>query len=213
MDANPLHRLMNDAAAAVAHDVSSRRHTGAATEVWSAESEVAALCASLAGTSSSQRAQFRAELGHRQRVVLGRFGVRSAAVAVRENSPARLRVGLIAIALEETNVDPRDLMLTVAPHHHLARQLGLAPAEIFDEAASFANPDTAAVLRAFGRRTDVTPEAFGFRPFDTPVGPQDYLRRWGPGVQSLGCYGWIGSRVGTPPWHMWIISIRLSRLA
>ncbi|GIH16485.1 hypothetical protein Raf01_46570 [Rugosimonospora africana] len=63
-------------------------------------------------------------------------------------------------------------MVTVAPHHHVARQLGLAPAEIFDEAASFANPDTAAVLRAFGRRTDVTPEAFGFRPFDTPVDPR-----------------------------------------
>ena len=172
MDANPLHGLMADAAAAVAHDVPLRRHTGAATEVWPTESEVAALCASLANTSSSQRARFRAELGHRQRVVLGRFGVRSAAVAARESSSARLRVGLIAIALEETSVDTRDLMVTVAPHHHVARQLGLAPAEIFDEAASFASPDTAAVLRAFGRRTDVTPEAFGFRPLDTPDGPQ-----------------------------------------
>jgi hypothetical protein len=162
---------MNDAAAAGAHDVSLRRHTGAATEVWPTESEVAALCGSLVGTSISERARFRAELGHRQRVVLGRFGVRSTTVALRERSPARLRVGLIAIALGETNVDARDLMVTVAPHHHVARQLGLAPAEIFDEAASFAEPDTAAVLRSFGRRTDVTPEAFGFRLLDTPVGP------------------------------------------
>jgi hypothetical protein len=165
MDGNPLHGLMNDAAAAVAHDVSSSRHSAAAAEVWPTGSEVAALCASLVGTSGSQRARFRAELGNRQRVVLGRFGVRSAAVALRERSAVRLRVGLIAIALGETNVDARDLMVTVAPHHHVAGQLGLAPAEIFDEAASFADPDTAAVLRAFGRRTDVTPEAFGFRPF------------------------------------------------
>jgi hypothetical protein len=163
---------MNDAAAAVSHDVALRRHTAAATEVWPSENEVAALCVSLAGTSSSQRARFRAELRHRQRAVLGRFGVRSATVALRESSPARLRVGLIAIALEQTTVDPRDLMVAVAPHHHVARQLGQDPAEIFDEAASFANADAAAVLRAFGRRTDVTPEAFGFRQLDTPHGPQ-----------------------------------------
>jgi hypothetical protein len=172
MDANPLDRLMNDAAAAVARDVSSRRHTGAATEVWPTEREVAALCASLAGTSDAQRARFREQLRHRQRIVLGRFGVRSATVALRERSPARLRAGLIAIALGDTNVDPRDLMITVAAHHHVARQLGLAPAEVFDEAASFANPDTADVLHTFGGRTDVTLKAFGLRQVDTPNGPQ-----------------------------------------
>jgi hypothetical protein len=91
MDANPLERLMNDAAAAVARDVSLRRHTAAATEVWPTEGEVTALCASLAGTSSAQRARFREELRHRQRVVLGRFGARSATIALRERSPARLR--------------------------------------------------------------------------------------------------------------------------
>jgi len=64
---------MNDAAA-VTHDVSSVRHTAAATEQWRTGSE-------------------------------------------------------------ETDIDARELMVTVAAHHYVARQLGLAPAEIFDEAA------------------------------------------------------------------------------
>jgi hypothetical protein len=109
MDANPLQRLMNDAVAAGANDVSLRRHRGAAAEVWPTESEAAALCGSLVRTSSSERARFRAELGHRQRVVLGRFGVRSATVALRERSPARLRIGLIAVARLSSRMPTRGI--------------------------------------------------------------------------------------------------------
>jgi hypothetical protein len=168
MDVRPLPGLLDMAAAAVVHDFSVRGDTRAH---WPTEQEVAALRGSLAGTSSVERARFRAELRDRQQVALGRFGVRCAAVALREHSPALLRIGLITIALAESDGDPRDLMVTVAAHHHVARQLGLEPAEIFDEAASFADPDTADVLRLFGRRVDVTLQAFGRRQVDTPDGP------------------------------------------
>lgn len=171
MDANPLHQLMDHAAAAVAHDISLRRRSGAAAEVWPTDREAVALCASLSATSATQRERFRAGLRNRQRAVLGRYGFRAATVALRQRSPALLRTGLIAIALEDVNIDPRDLMVTVAAHHHVAHQLGLAPAEVFDEAASFANSDTASVLATFGRRTDVTLEAFGRRQIDAPEGP------------------------------------------
>jgi hypothetical protein len=169
MDVRPLPGLLDTAATAVVHDISVRGYTRAH---WPTEQEVAALCGSLADTSSAERSLFRAELRHRQRVALGRFGVRCATVALRERSPALLRIGLITIALAEADGDPRDLMVTVAAHHHVARELGLAPAEIFDEAGSYADPDTADVLRVFGRRTDVTLQAFGRRLVDTPEGPQ-----------------------------------------
>jgi hypothetical protein len=169
MDVRPLPGLLDMAAAAVVHDLSVRGDTRAH---WPTEHEVAALCESLAGTSSVERVRFRAELRDRRQVALGRFGVRCAAVALRENSPALLRIGLITIALAESDGDPRDLMVTVAAHHHVARQLDLAPAELFDEAASYADPDTADVLRVFGRRTDVTLQAFGRRQVDTPDGPR-----------------------------------------
>lgn len=165
----PLPGLLDTAAAAVVHEISVR---GYARALWPTEHEVAALCGSLAGTSGAERVRFRAELRDRQRVALGRFGVRCANVALRERSAATLRTGLIAIALAEFDGDPRDLMITVAAHHHVARELGLAPAELFDEAAAYADPDTADLLRVFGRRTDVTLQAFGRRLIDTPEGPQ-----------------------------------------
>ncbi|WP_132121918.1 hypothetical protein [Actinocrispum wychmicini] len=172
MAADPLRRLIDKAAAAVAHDIPFRRRTGTATEVWPTANEVAVSCASLAVTSTAERGRFRAELRDRQRAVLGRYGFRSATIALRERVPERLLIGLIAVALADDNVDPRDLMMTVAAHHYVAQQLGVEPADIFDEAASYANPDTADVLRTFGSRTDVTLRSFGLKQIDTPEGPR-----------------------------------------
>jgi hypothetical protein len=39
----------------------------------------------------------------------------------------------------------------------------MVPADLLDEAAGYANHDTAELLRRFGRRADVTPESFGIR--------------------------------------------------
>jgi hypothetical protein len=169
MEVRPLPGLLDTASAAVVHDISVRGYTRA---LWPSEPEVTELCGSLADTSVAERERFRGELRTRQRRALGRFGVRCATVALRERSPAFLRAGLIAIALGDADRDPRDLMITVAAHHHVARYLGLGPAEVFDEAADYADPDTADVLRVFGRRDDVTLQAFGLRLIDTPDGPQ-----------------------------------------
>jgi hypothetical protein len=171
---NPLDRLLIEATAAVQHEIASRRGTGAG--VWPAERGAADLRVLLAGTNPANRDTFRAGLTDRQRTVLGRFGARSSVVALRERSPERLRVGLIAKALADTNLDPRDLMVGVAVHFVVAQQLGLTPTEVFDEAASYAGAGTADVLRAFGRRTDVTLSAFGWQRIDTPDGPDITVR-------------------------------------
>lgn len=168
---NPLDRLLAEASAAMRHRTSLRRKAGKNGGARPTERSAADLCASLASTRMDQRDAFRTGLTDRQRVVLGQYGHQSAAVALRERWPERLRIGLIAIALEDTNVDARDLMIGVALHYHVAQQLGLTPTEVFDEAASYAAADTADVLRTFGRRTDVTLKVFGWHQIDTPDGP------------------------------------------
>jgi hypothetical protein len=158
-----LERLLTEAQAAMQHEVSSRRKAVPGDGAWPAEEGVADLCVQLPRTKPDQRDAFRARLISRQRVVLGQYGVESARRALRERSRARLRLGLIAIALAKNGGDYRDLLCAVARHHLVASELGMAPAELFDEAADYANRDTAELLRRFGRRADVTPESFGIR--------------------------------------------------
>lgn len=103
------------------------------------------------------QAAMQHEVSSRRKAVPGDGASSSARRALCE----RLRLGLIAI--EESDGDYRDLLLTVAYHHVVASELGVAPAERFDEAADYARRPTADLFRGFGRRTDVTREAFGIR--------------------------------------------------
>jgi hypothetical protein len=48
--------------------------------------------------------------------------------------------------------------------------LGLDPAEIFAQAAGYAADDIGRRMRAFGQRTDVTLQKYGWREFNTPRG-------------------------------------------
>ena len=66
--------------------------------------------------------------------------------------------------------DARDFMVGTAVHYHVALQLGLDPAVLFDEAAAWAGP-AGDLLQAFGRRQDMTLEAFGWREVATEHGP------------------------------------------
>jgi hypothetical protein len=95
--------------------------------------------------------------------------------ALREQSPEVLRVGLVRLLIEgedEWIKDWRDLMVAMAPSHDCARRLGLDPVVLFDAAAEEGPRSLRGVVRDFGRRNDVTPEAFAYVVTDTNDGPR-----------------------------------------
>lgn len=113
-------------------------------------------------------------LGSRDVLVLGRYGARQPAIALRTNSPARLHDALLATAICQSRreSDPRDVMVGMALHHHVARQMGLDPAAVFEQVAGcLSDGPIRELLRTFGDRNDVTLTAFGWRQVDTADGP------------------------------------------
>jgi hypothetical protein len=111
---------------------------------------------------------------NREATALGRYGARSVTVALRRGSAALLRDALLATAIAGAvrGGDDRDLMVGLALDYFVATQLGLVPAELFDDVAS-SLPDGGVtdLLRAFGARGDITLEAFGWLLVETADGP------------------------------------------
>jgi hypothetical protein len=68
--------------------------------------------------------------------------------------------------------DWRDLLMLLAPVHHVASRLGMDVPALFDEAAAAAPPAAAARVRDFGRREHGSPGAFGFAVEETADGPR-----------------------------------------
>jgi hypothetical protein len=95
-------------------------------------------------------------------------------VALRQGSATLLRDALLAYAICQAvrAVDDRDVMLGLAVFYYVARQVGLIPAELFDDVASRL-PDgwVRDLLPEFGARTDITLKAFGWLLVETPDGP------------------------------------------
>jgi len=58
--------------------------------------------------------------------------------------------------------DYRDVLLSFAPFYDAAKSLRLDPSDVFDAAAATVPDDVADLLRAFGRRTDVSLGVFGW---------------------------------------------------
>jgi len=75
-------------------------------------------------------------------------------------------------AEDQWRSDPRDMMLVLAPYHDCAWRLGADPARVFDVVASGAPASVRDMVRVFGRRDDITPEAFGFAVVETADGPE-----------------------------------------
>ena len=73
-----------------------------------------------------------------------------------------LRESLLRWARTIGGRDPRDEMLSMAPFHHCAKQLGLEPAQLFADVASELPPKSAEFVREFGARKDIRPSSFGF---------------------------------------------------
>ena len=103
----------------------------------------------------------------------------TATQALRARSPERLVRGLghFLAGVDPARVDDRDVMLSLAPLFDCAQRLALDPAAVFDEGAAHAPAHLAPVVRAFGRRTDITPDAFAFAVVATAEGPK-YQSAW-----------------------------------
>ena len=101
--------------------------------------------------------------------------IETATRALRAQAPEVLRTGLLRSLVEgedEWLKDWRDLLVALAPFHDCARRLGLDPSSFFAAVAQEGPPTLAEVVREFGRRTDVTPEAFGYVLTETADGPR-----------------------------------------
>jgi hypothetical protein len=92
-------------------------------------------------------------------------------LALEEQSPDRLLSGLVIRALVFPDEDDyRDVMVSLAPLHVCAGELGLPAAELFAEAATFAGEGVAETIRVFGKRADVSLGAFGWKKVQTSYG-------------------------------------------
>ena len=107
--------------------------------------------------------------------------------ALRGRSPELLRAGLEQLVVEGQSrwlADWRDLLAALAPYHDCASRLGLDPALEFEAIAADAPDELRELIRSFGRRDDVTPDAFGFTVVDGADGPRYEWTR--PAVQRAG---------------------------
>jgi hypothetical protein len=107
--------------------------------------------------------------------------------AVRERRPELVREELVAMLIAgegEWLRDERDLMVALAPFHHCAAQLQLDVPAVFDAAASAGPAALRSTVMEFGRRTDVTPEAFGFVVEWVEDGPR-YSRAGPSGAETI----------------------------
>ena len=113
-------------------------------------------------------------LVRRDATALARYGARQATVALRAGSAALLHDALLATAIADIvcEDDARDVMTGLALHYYVARQLDLAPAEVFDTAVSGLPDDRVCDLfRRFGARQDVTLGSFYWKLVQTDDGP------------------------------------------
>ena len=87
--------------------------------------------------------------------------------ALRQRSPELLAQELNARLndppmVEQYRFDWRDLLSDLAPYHHCAHQLGLAPRRFFADAAAGAPPEIARYVRGFGSRRQIVDSEWHF---------------------------------------------------
>jgi hypothetical protein len=114
---------------------------------------------------------------------------RVATEALRSGSPGRLEKSIRDLLTDPENAqlreDRRDLLAALAPLYDSARRLGLDPVAVFDAAADGASAEMATLAREFGRRTDITGEAFAFIVEDTDEGPEYWHVPFGVDLRAI----------------------------
>lgn len=124
----------------------------------------------LRGTAVEQ-AQFQISLAQEHRSLFGIYGHRAATVAVRQNSRDWLFSGLTGAVIANYIIPPkRNVDVSLAVYHHCAQKIGHSPAELFAEAAQYAQPDLAQKLHSFGHRADINLKQYGWQEQKTPEG-------------------------------------------
>lgn len=121
--------------------------------------------------TASERTQFQEALAPEHRSLFGIYGHRAATLAARQNDPNWLRSGLTGFAIANYTIpEKRKVEVGMAVYLHVAQKLGLKPVDLFEETAVYAAPAIATELLAFGRRSDVTLNKFGWQELKTPDG-------------------------------------------
>lgn len=139
--------------------------------------EVLQICRAVEAAGPARADELAAGLNEHQRIVLDMFGSRTPQITLShglpdDERPRVLAAGLIAEALAHAgHTDFRDVLVGLSLHYECARRLRLDPTDVFDAAAGYADEETAALMRIFGRRTDVTLKRFGYAEITTPTGP------------------------------------------
>jgi hypothetical protein len=183
-------RTLSDKAAVILESLQLDKYYGALGAV---DEVIGSLAQAFTDATAEQRASFSASLTPHARHALGRYALRAPMLALRARDRSMLRNGLMVYALLEQQVrDWRDDLVAFAPYYCVAQDLGVAPSEFFDEAAVFAVPELAGLMKKFGRRVDVTLGAFGWRRIETKEGPT--FEMLGMKTQPSGAV------VGSPAW-------------
>lgn len=127
----------------------------------------------------TQRDAFQAILTREQLSLFGIYGHRAATRAVRVGSEELLLQGLVGAAVANYVVpERRRVEFGLAIYHHCARKLGLNPADLFTRAADYATADFVPLLVAFGNRSDILLDQFGWQERTDADGRIYYRFNW-----------------------------------
>lgn len=136
-----------------------------------ADEALAEIVSAFTGWPPPARESFVTHLNPSKRGLFALFGHRAATLAVRNNEPDRLLLGLIGNVIANSPIPPkRNVDTSLAIFYHCSRKLGLDPQVMFDEAARFATDDMAAALWAFGLQDNVALKQYGWREIRTAEG-------------------------------------------
>lgn len=134
--------------------------------------------AAFARADARSQRQVAEQLTLRQRTRMTSFSVRAASMAVREQDPELLVLGLVAQWLGWPVEDARERVMRLAPMYQAAMRLEARPAEVFDKAAMAVHdeefrdllrafdsrPEDIKSLAALGYREVTGPDGFRFEP-------------------------------------------------
>ncbi|HST63207.1 MAG TPA: hypothetical protein VLK84_31140 [Longimicrobium sp.] len=119
-----------------------------------------------AASGADERAALRGAIGMEELYRLLAFARRAAVFAIREGDAGGVRDALAAVAMiEAERVDFRDVLMAVALLHHAAGRVGEDGDALLREAATLAEPGTAALLARFADRAPAEKHvrtAFGY---------------------------------------------------
>ena len=125
----------------------------------------------LMAATAVQRASFHTAVTDTQRALFGIYGHRAATTAVRTTNPDQLLRGLVGAAIANYTIpNRRNVEVALAVYYHCARKLGVNTVDLFETAAEYAGGEIVSELLAYGRRSDVTLQKFGWREVKSPEG-------------------------------------------